>query len=52
MICALDMKSVDEERKRLLVNLRAGEKDFTAEVGVAFGKTRCVLPLTLEKSSS
>jgi hypothetical protein len=50
--CPLEMKTVDEERKRLHVGLGAGEKDFTAELAVGFGKSRCKLPVTLDKKSS
>jgi hypothetical protein len=50
--CPLEMKTVDEERKRLHVGLGAGEKDFTAELAIGFGKSRCKLPVTLEKKSS
>src|SRR5262245_39987456 len=48
----LEMKTVDEERKRLHVGIGAGEKDFTAELAIGFGKSRCKLPVTLEKKSS
>jgi hypothetical protein len=47
--CALDLETVEENSKRLVTTLRAGEKDFTAEVLVAFGKQRCVLPVMFEK---
>jgi len=50
--CPLEMKTVDEERKRLHVGLGAGEKDFTAELAIGFGKSRCKLPIGLEKKSS
>lgn len=48
---ALDLKNVDEESKRLRVALRAGEKDFTAELAVGFGKSRGTLPIAIERSS-
>ena len=45
----LSLKTVDDDQKRLALGLRAGEKDFTAELVIAFGKSRCLLPVTLEK---
>jgi hypothetical protein len=50
--CPLEMKSVEEERKRLHVGLGAGERDFTAEIAIGFGKSRCKLPVTFDKKSS
>lgn len=50
--CPLEMKTVEEERKRLHVGLGAGEKDFTAELAIGFGKSRCKLPVTFDKKSS
>lgn len=41
----LDLKSVDEESRRLRVLLLAGDKDNTGEIHVAFGKNRCTLPV-------
>ncbi len=45
----LTLKTVEDDQKRLALGIRAGEKDFTAELLIAFGKSRCVLPVTLEK---
>jgi hypothetical protein len=50
--CPLDLKEGTEESKRLRVGVRAGEKDFTAELVVGFGKSRGILPVTLDKKAS
>lgn len=45
----LDLKATDEESKRLVLGLKAGDKDFTADLGVYFGKSKCWLPVALQK---
>ena len=45
--CPLDLKAADEEVKRLSVGLRAGEKNKTAELVIAFGKQRGTLAVSL-----
>src|SRR5688572_10075652 len=42
-VVPLNLKACDEDCKRLALGLRAGEKDATAELVIAFGKERCVL---------
>jgi len=37
----LDLKDVEHEYKRLTIGLGAGEKDRSADIMVAFGKSRC-----------
>jgi hypothetical protein len=49
IVVPLELKQAEEESRRLVAGLRAGEKDFTAEVAIAFGKNRCVLPITIQK---
>jgi hypothetical protein len=45
-VVPLELKACDDDCKRLVLGLRAGEKDGTAELVVAFGKERCVLAIT------
>lgn len=46
---ALSLKEVEESSKRLGLSLRAGDKDGSAEIAVAFGKSRTVLAIAPEK---
>ena len=49
VVIPLPLKAVEEDSTRLVTSLRAGEKDFTADIVVAFGKNRCVLPVAAAK---
>ena len=49
VVIPLPLKTVEEDSRRLVTSLRAGEQDFTAEIVVAFGKSRCALPVSAAK---
>jgi hypothetical protein len=49
VVIPLALKETEHESKRLVLWLGAGDQDRSAEVTVAFGKSRCALPVTLAK---